>query len=502
MRRRSMQLCKGRNGDRDMRQEEMKKILKIGVLLSSERDLDCLLERILSCVMELANCDAGTLYLREGDALQFEIMRNDTLKTYSGGRGNRPDLPPVPLHRGNVCAMALLEDRTICIEDVKNNQEYDFSGPARYDAMTGYNTRSMLVVPMRNREGERIGVLQLINALDEKGNVCAFAQDMALVVESVASQAAITIQNVRYIGEIRELFRSFVRVMSSAIDERTPYNASHARHMAECGGRFIDYLGGCEGQRRFSEEEKEEFLMSVLLHDIGKLVTPLEVMNKAERLFPEQYTAFLHRMETVRLTARINRLSGNITKEEEEELILRTRDAETLVKEMNTAGFVTDEMLKQLDRLREENCTDEDGAVRPWLEPEAYAMLTIRKGTLSEEERKIMEEHVSVTDRLLSQIHFSGNLSHVREWAGAHHEFLNGTGYPAHKKGKEIPYEVRMITILDIFDSLVADDRPYKRAMPVGRALSILKCMAEQEGKLDPELTRLFIESRCWEEPD
>lgn len=484
-----------------MRQEEMKKILEIGVLLSAERDLDCLLERILGCVMELANCDAGTLYLREGDTLQFEIMRNDTLKTYSGGRGKRPELPPVPLRRDNVCAMALLEDRTICIEDVKNNQEYDFSGPARYDAMTGYNTRSMLVVPMRNREGERIGVLQLINALDDMGNVCAFAQDMALVVESVASQAAITIQNVRYIKEIRELFQSFVRVMSSAIDERTPYNASHARHMAECGDRFADYLGSCEGQKRFSEDEKEEFLMSILLHDIGKLVTPLEVMNKAERLFPEQYTAFLHRMEVVRLTARIDRLNGSITEEEEEERICRTRDAEHLVKTMNTAGFVTDEMLKQLDRLREETCTDENGKVCPWMEPEAYAMLSIRKGTLSEEERKIMEEHVSVTDRLLSQIHFSGNLSHVREWAVAHHEFLNGTGYPAHKKEAEIPYEVRMITILDIFDSLVADDRPYKRAMPVERALSILESMAEREGKLDPELTRLFIESRCWEEP-
>lgn len=241
--------------------------------------------------------------------------------------------------------------------------------------------------------------------------------------------------------------------------------------------------------------------MSILLHDIGKLVTPLEVMNKAERLFPEQYTAFLHRMEVVRLTARIDRLNGSMTEEEEEERICRTRDAEHLVKTMNTAGFVTDEMLKQLDRLREETCTDENGKICPWMEPEAYAMLSIRKGTLSEEERKIMEEHVSVTDRLLSQIHFSGNLSHVREWAAAHHEFLNGTGYPAHKKEAEIPYEVRMITILDIFDSLVADDRPYKRAMPVERALSILESMAEQEGKLDPELTRLFIESRCWEEP-
>ena len=126
-------------------------------------------------------------------------------------------------------------------------------------------------------------------------------------------------------------------------------------------------------------------------------------------------------------------------------------------------------------------------------------MLSIRKGTISQEERGIMEEHVSVTDRLLSQIQFSSSLSHVREWAASHHEFLNGTGYPKHRREGEIPYEVRMITILDIFDSLVADDRPYKRAMPIEKALSILKIMAEKEGKLDPELTELFIRSRCWE---
>ncbi len=482
-----------------MRQEDMQKILRIGVQLSAERDLNRLLEYILGGVMELAGCDAGTLYLREEDTLKFEIMRNDTLGTYSGGSRGKPELPPVPLHRGNVCAMALLEDRTICIEDVKNNRDYDFSGPIRYDAMTGYNTRSMLVVPMRNREGERIGVIQLINALDEKGEVCAFDPDMILVLESVASQAAITIQNVWYTEEIKELFQSFVRVMSSAIDERTPYNASHARHMAECGDRFVEYLKGCEGQKIFTQEEKEEFLMSILLHDIGKLVTPLEVMNKEKRLFPEQHAAICHRMEVIRLLAKIDHLAGRITEGEEKERVDCVSAAWELVEEANSAGFVGDELLGRLRELSGRTYRGEDGTAKPWLEPEEYAMLSIRKGTLSGEERRIMEDHVCVTDRLLSQIHFSGNLSHVREWAAAHHEFLNGTGYPSHKRAEEIPCEVRMITILDIFDSLVADDRPYKRAMPVERALGILRSMAEQEGKLDPELTELFIESRCWE---
>ncbi len=477
----------------------MKKILKIGVSLSYERDYHRLLERILQCAMELTRCDAGTLYLCDGDVLRFKIMRNDTLNTYSGGDGIDPELPPVLLSRENVCALALIENRTISIGDVKNCEEYDFSGPLRYDAMTGYNTRSMLVVPMQNREGEKIGVLQLINAQDEKGNICTFARDAVLGVESIASQAAITIQNVRYIQDIKELFQSFAAVMSAAIDERTPYNASHARHMAECGSRFVDYLNTCEGERRFSDVQKEELLMSILLHDIGKIVIPLEVMDKSRRLLPKQHMEISHRMEVIGLKAEIDRLSGRITGEEKEEIISRTREALKLIDEADTAGFVTDEILERLELLRGRRYTGRDGAEHPWLGPEEYAMLSIRKGTLSEEERRIMEEHVSVTDRLLSQIHFSPELIHVREWAAAHHEYLNGTGYPNHRTEKDIPYEVRMITILDIFDSLTADDRPYKRAMPAEQALFVLRSMAHKEGKLDADLTERFIESRCWE---
>ena len=192
-----------------MRQDEMKQLLEVGVLLSSERDINRLLEKILACVMNIARCDAGTLYLMDDNALRFRIMCNHTMKSYSGGDGQEPNLPPVPLTRESVCALAVLENRCIRIGDVRQCKEYDLTGPIRYDAMTGYHSQSMLVVPMRNREGEILGVLQLINAMDEAGNVQEFSEDMVLVLESVASQAAITIQNVRYIREIKELFRSF-----------------------------------------------------------------------------------------------------------------------------------------------------------------------------------------------------------------------------------------------------------------------------------------------------
>lgn len=486
-----------------MNQQKLQALLKAGARLSGEQELGSLLQTILSCVMDLAGCDAGTLYLREGDALRFCILRNNTLNTYEGGDGRAPSLPPVPLKKENVCALAFLENRTICIEDVYNSEVCDFSGPIRYDALTGYRTRSMLVVPMHGR-GEVLGVLQLINALDEEGEVCAFSPGMAAVLESVASQAALAIQNVRYLAEIQELFRSFVRVMSTAIDARSPYNANHSRRMAENAGRFAAYLNA-EAQQNgneppFSPAHIEELVMSVWLHDVGKVTTPLEVMDKAERLLPAQRAAIAQRMQAIRLAGRIARLEGRITGEEEQQLAADTRAAEERIAAISRCGFVQDPELEWLGELCGRRWQDETGAEHPWLTAEEAAMLRIRKGTLSNDEREAMQQHVVMTDRLLSQIHFSAGLSHVRQWAAAHHELLNGKGYPRQLTAGEIPPEVRILTILDIFDALVADDRPYKPGMPVQKALGILKAMAEQEGALDPALTEAFVRSRCWQQ--
>lgn len=481
-----------------MTQEQMKKVLEIGVKLSSERDLDKLLEDILTCVMELARCDAGTLYLLDKDVLRFQVSRNHTLKDYSNGEG----MPPVPLEREHVCALSYLEDRTISIEDVYNSREFSFSGPRKYDAKNGYRTQSMLVVPMRGRGGERLGVLQLINAMDGAGRVCPFSQDMALVLESVASQAAITIQNVRYTETIKELFNSFVRVMSTAIDERTRYNAEHSRRMAQCGQRFVDWLNARALQRGeeppFSPQHKDELIMSIWLHDIGKVTTPLAVMDKEKRLSPSQKDRLDARFYQIGLLDRIRELKGALSPDERKAEALRLSETLRRIEEINSAEFVTDSQLSWLDSVRRNTYTDEEGQTHPWLTEEDCRMLSIRRGTLSPEEMEEMHRHAVITDKLLAQIKFSPELSHVRAWAAAHHENLIGKGYPLGLKGDEIPYEVRIITILDIFDALVAADRPYKKARTVEQALKILS-FDVQDGKLDPQLTALFTESRCWE---
>lgn len=480
-----------------MTQEAMKKVLRAGILLSSERDLNRLLDTVLASVMELANCDAGTLYLLEGDALRFKIMHTNSLGTHSGGDGQDPDLPPVPLKRENVCAFSLLENRTIHIEDVHTSKEYDFSGPIRYDAITGYHTQSMLVVPMTNREGEKLGVIQLINALDENGNIQAFPEEMILALQSVTSQASITIQNVRYIEEIKALFHSFVRAMSAAVDERSPYNANHSKRMAAYGENFLDYINqkalDAGREAPFSEHDREELITSVWLHDIGKLATPRAVMDKAKRLTPIQRERIAHRLSTIRLLAKLR------TPETAQSVIDETREVEAGIDAIDGAGFLPDDKLNWVNSLKGKTYTDEDGTERNWLSPDEIDMLTIRKGTLSPEERRVMENHVVVTDRLLSQIKFSADMSRVRKWAASHHEMLDGQGYPQKLGADDIPDAVRIITIIDIFDALVAEDRPYKPGMPIDKALDILNIMAEKEGKLDPELTKLFAQSRCWE---
>lgn len=223
-------------------------------------------------------------------------------------------------------------------------------------------------------------------------------------------------------------------------------------------------------------------------------------MDKEKRLLPEQSAEISSRMKRIALLGRIDVLTGKCTQEEHGALLQQLSEAQELIKELNGAGFVDERMKEALDALAQRAYVEEDGSVCPWLREDEYHMLSIVRGTLSKEERAVMEEHVSITGDMLQQIPFSTELSHVTQWASSHHEFLNGTGYPRHLSGEDIPYEVRMITILDIYDSLVADDRPYKPAKPKEDALRILEIMAKKEGKLDEELVGLFRESRCWDD--
>lgn len=475
------------------------KLLDIGIALSKEKDPEKLLETILVAAMEMMNCDGGTLYIKERDCLKFKLMITKSLDIFKGGH-SEIDLPPVKLTRKNVCAFSAIEGRLVNIEDVYESEKFDFSGPRNYDKLTGYRTTSMLVVPMENDYGEIIGVMQFLNALTDEGEITSFDEGYEPVVMSLASQAAISLTNVNYSNEITDILNSFVQVMSTAIDERSPYNANHTKNMERYAQRFMDWLNE-NTDWKFSELHRHQLLMSIWLHDVGKLVIPLEVMDKTSRLGLRLHE-IERRFEYIALSNEISFLKNEMSKEEYEARCKSFKDAWELINSVNHVGFLTDEMLTKVQDCAKLTYVDSDGKVQPLLNDEELTCLSVRKGTLTEAERKEMERHVSATKKMLDKMHFSRNYHMVPKWAASHHEFLNGTGYPEGLSGDAIPLEVRLITILDIYDALTAVDRPYKRGMPAEKALSILGEMAEKEGKLDKGILEMFKESGAWEMED
>ncbi len=481
-----------------MTQEQLNQFLASNVALSAERDREALLTFILDTAISITNCDGGTLYLLQDDSLHFCRMVTLSMGIRQGGHDAPITLPPVPLKPSHVCARAVLENRLINVDDVRTNSEFDFSGPKRYDEMTGYCTRSMLVVPLANDKGELIGVLQLLNAANEQGEVVPFPEEMNSLVAAMASQAAISLTNMQYSDQIHKLLDSLVGALSTAIDQRTPYNANHTRNMARYGERFLDWLDRTGHSWRFDTERRRTFLLSVWLHDVGKMVVPLSVMDKETRLGDAEKDVE-HRFATMALLRRIALLEGRISPEEAETEQSDADHALELIRRVNRVGFLPDDDLQKIDELAKRTYRDADGVLQPWITESEHVSLSVRKGSLTAKEREIMESHVVMTSRILEQVSFPKAYSQVPQWAGSHHELLNGRGYPAHLGGEEIPAEVRLLTILDVFDALTARDRPYKPGMPVEKALSILHSMVN-EGTMDGNILALFEESKAWED--
>lgn len=480
-----------------MTQEQLRQFLNINVALSAEQDREALLTFILDTAIDMTRCDGGTLYLLEDDGLHFCRMVTLSLGIREGGHDAPITLPPVPLKPSHVCARSVLEKRTINVDDVRTNSEFDFSGPKRYDEMTGYCTRSMMVVPLANDKGELIGVLQLLNAQAEDGTVIPFSTELEPLVAAVASQAAISLTNMQYSEQIHKLLDSLVGALSTAIDQRTPYNANHTRNMARYAESFLDWLDRTGHPWKFDTRRRRTFLLSVWLHDVGKMVVPLSVMDKETRLGDAEKD-INNRLDTMLLLCRIAVLEGKISSEQAAETQRQINEARELIRRANRAGFLPDEDLARIDALAARTYTDAQGVQQPWLTPAEHISLSVRKGSLTAEERKIMESHVVMTARILEQVSFPKAYKEVPKWASAHHELLNGRGYPDHISGEDIPREVRLLTILDVFDALTARDRPYKPGMPVEKALSILESMVN-EGSMDEEILGLFRESKAWE---
>ena len=301
----------------------------------------------------------------------------------------------------------------------------------------------------------------------------------------------------QYVEQITRLLNSLVKALSTAIDERSHYTAMHTRNMVHMGEAFLQWIDENEPSLHFTASQKRVFLMSIWLHDVGKIAVPLSVMDKATRLGP-LLGQIESRFEKMHLLSRIAYLEKRITKEEWEEDENRRKEWLTRIQQINLAGVLRDEDLDLIQKISRNTYQEEDGSIRPVLLEEETEDLMIRRGTLSDKERQIMQGHVTMTKRILDQVHFPDGYTQVPDWASAHHELLNGKGYPNQKKGAEIPMEVRLLTILDIYEALTAPDRPYKKPMDSEKAFGILSRMAE-EGSIDGKLLKLFYRSHAYD---
>ncbi len=485
--------------------EDFEKILNIGIRLTKEKDRHRILCAILENAMEITNCDAGTLYLYEEGVLAFRIMKTLS-RGISRGTNGEPitDMPPVPMKEENVCAYTAIHREIVNIPDVYNSSCFDFSGPKQYDALTGYHTRSQLVIPLEDNEEELLGVLQLINALDEEGNVISFDPQYHIIIRSLGSMAAIELTNRAYMEELKAQLYSFVEAFTTALDERTPYNASHTRNVEKYVGIMADHIarmhreGKCDED--FDAERKERLKLAALLHDIGKMVVPLGIMNRATRLAGgmERVDA---RFALLKSFYEIDMLRGRIT-EEAYERQKKDLDAElALIHKIDGMGYLSDEEYERVCRLAEKKHVKEDGTVTPYITEKEKEYLMIRRGTLTEADRKEMENHVVMTEKILGKVHFHKNFASIKRWASSHHEYLDGSGYPEHLTGKELEPETRILSIADIYDALTAADRPYKNPMTRDEAVLVLRNMAA-EGKLDAKLVEWFAEALAEERPE
>lgn len=479
-----------------MEQMQTDKILEIGIMLAAERNYDELLAKIVDCAMDMTHSDGGTLYLYEDDRLNFCIMKTISLNVNKKGI-QRNQYPPVAMNEKNVCAYAAIHRILLNIEDVYSCEEFDFGGPKEYDEMTGYRTKSVLVFPLVNHEEKLVGVVQLINAQNEAGEVIPYKKEYEKILASLGSQAAVAVSNMKYVQEMEQLMFSITHVFTNAIDTRIPYNYYHSRNVHLYINKLIEYINKCHDEGRcdkyFTSEEKDELLMAALMHDIGKMVIPNEVINKETRL-DKDLLLVLERFGHIEAMYHIDYLEGRISIDKWQEQKKLLSEAKVRIDEINKKPGLDDADISYVKKLADNRYIAQDGSETACLTPEETECLTVKKGNLTRSEREIVRSHVMYTEEYLSKMNFGKRYPHIIKWAGAHHEYLDGSGYPRGLKAEEIPYEARMLTVVDVFEALTSSDRPYKKSMEPEKAFEMLEDMAAH-GKIDKEIQVLFKEA-------
>ena len=514
----------------------LEQLNEIGAALSLEKNLNALLEKILIAAKTITRADGGTLYLVEGEGgeqqLRFEIMRTASLDIAMGGTTGNP-IPFYPIHlfrdgdpnTSMVAAFAALTGQTVNIADAYTEEGFDFSGTRNFDQKTGYRSKSFLTVPMKNHEGEIIGVLQLINCQEpDTGESVPFSPSDQRLAESLASQAAIALTNRALIVQLENLFESFIRMINEAIDEKSPYTGGHCQRVPMLTMALAESVNdttvGPLADFTMTDKDRYELRIAGLLHDCGKITTPVHVVDKATKL--ETIFDRIHlidtRFEVLARDAEIDALNKKLELARQggaDEITRRQRNYEIDEELRDTLRQIEDDrtFLRRCN-VGTESMSREDqervqqiGLMYKWRDPlgntanflteDELRNLTIQRGTLTQDEREIINHHIVSTIKMLEALPWPKHLRNVPEYAGGHHERMDGKGYPRGLRREQMSVQARVMGIADIFEALTAKDRPYKKGKTLSESLQILGRF-KLNGHIDPDLFDVFIRRKVY----
>ena len=491
--------------------------LSIGVSLSSEKDIEQLLENILQTAMRFTNADAGSIYLvQENATLNFEIVHTKSRDLHWGGSSGKPiDASPISLFKLNgepdlsrVSCYTYHREETVNIPDVYNASGFDFSGTFQLDQRNNYHSQSFLTIPMKNHESEVIGVLQLINAVDTfTGEIIPFSESNQSIVEALASQAAVALTNRTLINHLEKLFESFISLINHAIDDKSPYTGGHCNRVPDLTMMLADAVNRCSHgplrDFRLTEEDRHELKIAGLLHDCGKITTPVHVVDKATKL-----EKIFDRIELIQTRAEIVlrdfqiAVSKNLITEE-----MAMKRHQQLIEDFNFlchcnigVESMHDSDISRVHAIAKDyQWEDISGRVHSFLSDDEIQNLTIRAGTLTAQERHIINHHIDTTIAMLEKLPWPKHLKNVPEYAGGHHERMDGKGYPKGLTREQMSVQARCMGIADIFEALTAQDRPYKKGKTLSESLHILGNM-KLNGHIDPDLFDIFMWEKVYEE--
>lgn len=491
--------------------EKIEQLNQVGIALSAQRDTTKLLEQILTSAQDLTNADGGTLYLMSGkELLHFDVIQNKSLNIFMGGtHSSHVPFQPIPIKLSSgqenlttVATYVANKGNIVNISDIYTDDKFDFTGALRFDQNTNYRTQSMLVIPLKNFEAEVIGVLQLINAADDNGKVISFSKESESLASSLASQASVALTNKQLVDEHKQLFEAFSKLVADAIDKKSPYTGAHCQRVPILTMLLAQAASNSETPpfKDFHMMENDFFELETAawLHDCGKLTTPEYIMDKSTKL-----ETVYDRIDLLKTRLNLKAYQDlakryNIPSDDIEQAQQNYLKAFERLDSINSGGeFLNDDDKQFLDFLSQKHFRTLTGDLEPLINDEELINLKIERGTLNDDERVIMQDHAAMSIHMLDILPFPKELQRVSEYAGGHHERMDGKGYPNHLKREDLSIPARIMGIADIFEALSAGDRPYKQAKKLSESLRILGFM-KKDGHIDPDLFDLFIREKVY----